>query len=806
MLSDQLTTFPSKQSTNGDTASDGSVHLQIRQAYEDAKEGRVAPAPRSQEAMLEGVGNLRKHLARTGVRSLQRRLVYSLMRGGLGMGVNQGLGLSSLWLKLPFSLALKTAFLPFEIAGTLHALSKSAQIGQPGAKDARWKALSLILKKYAFRVGKSATPLLVKLLADVILTAYTLSRDDRKKNLLAGFRLGDIAVNAGFTLPGIMVSLYVRYQEEEEAEELRKQLQESHRQPPLAARQFAVTVGHGDDRAEEKSLAGEMVTSPSGRPLSRPKRHRLVARAFELRYEQGHAFSFEHNPAGDLAKNPDFLGRTIRFTVTRTGGKTDVYTYTMGKDNPYQAVNDLGVWVNNNIEGLKLGEMKAASEKIIPAYSHHSNFFWKEKNSDIVDYHYKLVDEREDQSSKGTVSASGAGGDIQNTTGNGPASGLLGNKNENQLQEGSQHGSNSQEDDSSSYDEARQSITRGNNELTVIDKSILRPKVRINERASEIINEFNNKPENRNESPLSPYTLVTVHFTNKAEQKMRTESAGLGQKTFKKIDPAYEMTFKLEDIVSGAYLYSFANEKKVRPDDYGVEIKGGDHVTGFINTVNLTKLQSELEDEVSAYFNDVKNADNFSRLMRNIMLNRIFEYTIKHGEDNEFYHLLHKFFAGEIPANDVYIAGVKVPGMFSFTLGEGLGAKTLALSIYTEQSFVFEMQPANRSVYGRFGSVWRHSFSAYGLLSPSHWDDFDKVVLKALPLYEKNKYPQENPFNYRINPPAEGENHLLSFQKGSYRKDMPARIMNDIKDKLKKDYDTHIYSNTGACQGSCRLS
>ncbi|WP_212637316.1 hypothetical protein [Serratia marcescens] len=152
-----------------------------------------------------------------------------------------------------------------------------------------------------------------------------------------------------------------------------------------------------DKRSANHATAGgsgstESEASSPNRVLKRPKRHPLALSKSRARYEQGHAFSFD----------PQFMGKTIEFTVPRKGGKTDIYTYTMGKGDPKQVVHDMGVWINNTIDGLKFGKLIGPWGPISPEASHSSNYFWQIIESDIIDYHYKYVVEKEGENSKGT--------------------------------------------------------------------------------------------------------------------------------------------------------------------------------------------------------------------------------------------------------------------------------------------------------------------------------------------------------------------------------------------------------------------
>lgn len=692
----------------------GDMAQLIQDAYIDADNNMQLHLPTTED-VVKGVPGFWTKLAGSGPMAVARRVGKMAASGSVDMLF---FVTGAYHYKVALSVSLKTLMFAYSLYRINDALERARKPWEPEdvTAAARWAVTDKLFRQYLFRIAKTAQPVgALKVLLPVGQTAYLLTRSDGAALLSEKVTVGKVAEEAGW-LGGSKGVFWMG--------EAMTGKGTSGRLHGESSQELA------NERIGGNVPAWQQEASPSDKVLNRQKRHPLAMSKARARYEKGHAFSFD----------PQFLGKTIEFKVPRWGGKTDIYTYTMGKEAPDQVVHDMGVWVNKTIDGLKLGEITFPSGKIVPKAGQGSNYFWKEKKSDIIDYHYKYVDKKVVQSPKGSV--------------------------------------------------------KDRDALAMLNQSIMNPALRIDERASQLIKEFNNTPENINKPALSPYTLITVHFTNKDEQKKRTVSAGPGQKMFEKIAPTYKMDFKLKDILSGSYLYMFALEKKVTPDDYTVKINGNNRVVDFIASVDRTKLQSELQDEVRAYFNDAKKSEGFSEVMRSIMHMRIFEYIIKHGENNEFSDLLHKFYAGEIPVNDVYISGVRVPGMFSFSLGDGPGAKTLVLSIHTEQSFVFEKQSAGSTVYGRHGSVWRHSFSAHGLLPPSHWDDFDKVALKALPLYEKNKYSKKNPFNYRVNPPMKGEEHALSFQKGSYRGDMPVRIMNDIKDKLIKDYDTHIYSNT----------
>ncbi|BEM40958.1 hypothetical protein SME10J_46850 [Serratia marcescens] len=240
-----------------DTDTDHSIHIMVQQAYEEAREGKVAPAPPTQESVLKNL-SFRNYLAKAGGRGLQRRTVTSVMR------VGSGELLSLTWVKLVISLMLKTVFLPFNIRSSLHRLSKTAQIGQAGFEKAEWKLLRDILQKYAFRMGKSLLPLLGKLAVEAALITYMLSRDDRKKNLAAGFRPAGIASNVGFNLPRVMRSFYVKYQKEKAEEEREKQLQKLRDEsgkaeatsaaPPVTGEQPESAIVHRSENTQEDRI------------------------------------------------------------------------------------------------------------------------------------------------------------------------------------------------------------------------------------------------------------------------------------------------------------------------------------------------------------------------------------------------------------------------------------------------------------------------------------------------------------------------------------------------------------------------
>ncbi|BEM90375.1 hypothetical protein SME46J_48450 (plasmid) [Serratia marcescens] len=250
--------------------------------------------------------------------------------------------------------------------------------------------------------------------------------------------------------------------------------------------------------------------------------------------------------------------------------------------------------------------------------------------------------------------------------------------------------------------------------------------------------------------------------------------------------------YKLRDVLTGTYLYDVNKRKDPLGRDYRATIK--DQHAEFINNFDRTKLQEDLEKETDDYFTkEVK--EERAGLLDNTVKARVVGYLANTDKQNEFYQCVSDFYDGKNPAKELYMNGVKVPGFFSFTVGQGVNSRTLVLNIYNDKVFVFKTKKLSRAGPGAFNTANR-IIEVQTIESPSDWPAFNEAVIDALPLFEKFRYAgKPNPFKYqKIN---DIDYYApISFKDGPYRDKLASTITDDIHKKTKDDYDTHIYSNT----------
>ncbi|WP_274851822.1 hypothetical protein, partial [Serratia marcescens] len=318
--------------------------------------------------------------------------------------------------------------------------------------------------------------------------------------------------------------------------------------------------------------------------------------------------------------------------------------------------------------------------------------------------------------------------------------------------------------------------------LAQLNQPVINPQQRINERVAEMIEEYNRK--HSDSKPLTPNTPVIVIL-----EPYKTLHSQSGTTD---ITRSFAETFTLQEITTGEYLYKLNEITKHNLSNY--QITFNQH-NDYIASVDRNALESGLRKEVDDYFSDPTKANEFSGALESVIKHRVIAYLDEHCKDDIFRQRLVDFYEGKAAADEVFINDKKVPGVLAFKIGEGVNAQTLVMSIYTKDSFVFKTKEVSILRHHPKGS-YSVPVKIEALEPSSDQKVFNRVISNALSFYEQLRYiGKANPFEYKkinnfeISAP-------ISFGHGEKIGCLPGKMMRDIQEKTKENYDTSIYTKS----------
>lgn len=284
-------------------------------------------------------------------------------------------------------------------------------------------------------------------------------------------------------------------------------------------------------------------------------------------------------------------------------------------------------------------------------------------------------------------------------------------------------------------------------------------------------------------------TMVNVRLYSKTDIAVNQRSAGPGKKTVDlyQLTPFKTTKLPLYVILSGEYKHNLDKLTNNKLGDYHVSFgdftgqleKRDDGIRMLIGSVSRDELESQLKRRLNDYFNKPDNAKKISDIIDRKVRLTIIKLLNSNTFPSYISNKLKDFYDGKVFAQDIYIKGVRVPGVFAIPLG---GKRRLVLNIYTNETFIIN------DFHFTSGAGWYKKNNIRYSEAGREWNRFERMVMTALPVYEQRRYAnQKRPFE---------ENDIMEFRGGSNIKDYPGVAMNDIKNKQLKDIDTHIYSNT----------
>lgn len=143
-------------------------------------------------------------------------------------------------------------------------------------------------------------------------------------------------------------------------------------------------------------------------------------------------------------------------------------------------------------------------------------------------------------------------------------------------------------------------------------------------------------------------------------------------------------------------------------------------------------MEKDLKREADAYFTaDIKKERD--SLVDDIVKTRLIGYLARSDMQSEFYQCVSDFYEekNHTQAKGLYIHGIKVPGFFSFTVGEKSNARSLVFNVYKDDTFLFETK---RFYQNSFPSMARGRrpkiIRVQDIASPSAWPDKRDELMK----------------------------------------------------------------------------
>lgn len=751
---------------NGRTGKEyaGIRFYRVKHDYQRAKAGTLLQGT-TQEEVLKGIGNVKQSLARKGPRAMQRRLVNSAMRGA-------GDAFLFSWIKTMFAFTVKTLFLPLEIYNAFEALSEATDVGQPFANDARWKALNVIMSKYALSMGKSTFPLVGRLLIDTALVFYALYRDDRKNNFSAGFRLTNMVQNIGLNLPGIITtSLYVKYQQAEQEQKLKALISELENSSGtnssevseheigtntmhLANEPKIRITGNKNFRVAVYHHFNELRKHPSGKDLLKKMEERMIT----IRPPKDEDFlRTEQDEQGNKKSyfGSSVEGNTVYFDPDNT-------FYGKNREEHREAWRHVHPSMVLFHELLHIDTGESGHSNIIPANDEHDERldendyrreFSRYYNLDVIERPF-TPEERESHHQRAQY----------DPTVHTP------HNDEGQVQEG------------------KSKIES----LAVLYQPILRPQQRIDQYITPKIAEYEHSTGKQ--TKLTPESIIRVILRPKKVLNSQSGTTATNR--------SLTETFKLKEIVTGTYLYKMREISKNNLSSYEETISATTEdisdadVQDFVRKFDRSSMQSTLQAETDEYFSKfgTGKTSEISGAILNTLKLRVISYLAEHGDGGEFKQRLTDFFEGRGAAEEVHIENKKIPGVFAFRMGKDDNAKTLVLNIYDNQSFTFHSNTVYVEQHRAFTSIDVPHIVEM-IQPPSQQAAFNKMILNAMSFYDRLKYEnKQQPFRHQKTSLTSLYNPL-TFKVGADINKLSTTMTEDIHKKTHDNYDTLIYSH-----------
>ncbi|MGP3004501.1 putative adhesin [Serratia bockelmannii] len=425
-----------------------------------------------------------------------------------------------------------------------------------------------------------------------------------------------------------------------------------------------------------------------------------------------------------------FVGKTVKVIVTDRDGQQREYNFSSNEQSPFKAVESIASDINKTIPDVRLGVDVRGG--IYPMRSMYRNIFWVRTGSRLK-VSYEITDK------------------------------LLSNA------------------------EMKSTLDSYSNLVGNVYGNI--PDYR--KQAREILGEEikrHNKGKPKNER-ITLDTKITVKVYSKVDLGKSKTSAGVARNNINldRVKPFKVVKLTVYEVLSGSYKHRIDKITNNKTSEYtvlfgsfeknplGRRDKG---IRTLRDAVSRDNLEKQLQMNVKKHFENPKNARDISEILGKKIRLAIIKVLI----ENKYpaaRKSLNKFYNGEINAQDLYIKGTRVPGVFAIPLDD---KSRIVVNIYTGEIFKIRDAKYTSGYSNRPINHTRYAFVS------GKYVKFKSMVMNALPI---NVQRSVHDYNLSFT-----EDDTLEFRDGSDIKCLPGVVMNDIKNKLIKDIDTHSYSNT----------